>query len=171
MAAPFTEKQAREAIATLVEEASGSERVYSFNCLDYKTRPDGSPDFGHWPGLFSYTDGGAEIVHGWVIRRTARASELRAGCEDFNQLFDVSGFYGFYHDALVTNSANSDDDFGRIVDAVAERFNQGAGNGLITVNGVAVQHYGLQFNALTVLRAGTRLIHFAGGMIELQYLS
>lgn len=171
MAYPFTEKQLRDAIAARIETASGSQRVYSFNCLDYKFKPDGSPDIAHWPGQFTYADGGEEIIHGWVIRRTARVAELRAGCEEMTATYDVHGFFGFSHTGLTSNYSNSDDEFGAIVDAVVAEFNEGAGNGLITVEGVAVQHFGLQMPVLTVMRAGSQLLHFAGGMIETTFLS
>lgn len=165
MSIPFTDKQARAAIAAVVTGSVGTgPKVYPYNVLNYKTDKDGRPDFGEWPGLFTYGEYG-EYIHGWVIKRTAREVDLRAsGCEDLDQFYDVWGYYKFNPDLDSGNS--SDDVFGAIVDDVAEDFNTSS---LITINGVGVLHYGLQFPSLTVLRAGQQLLHFAGGSVRLQY--
>lgn len=170
MAAPFTTQQVMNTLAaTIVEVVGAGPKVYPYNCLDYKSMPDGKPNFGEWPGLFTYGDEG-EYIHGWVIKRTARHSDIReAGCEDGMWPFDLWGFFG-WSDDLIENPTNvftsSDGTFGQIVDNVADRFNRSQ---LIVINGHTVRHEGLQFPALTPLRAGERLLHFAGGHLDLYY--
>lgn len=178
MSLPFTDIQARVRLAELVAEASTSQKVYSFNCLNYKTQPDGNPDFAEWPGLFTYDVGGGNLLtHGWVIRRVARNGEIRAGCEDFIWVYDVYGFYGFSFDNTTENAAsdglpkNSDDTFSAIVESVAAKFNDGQGNGQILINGCNASHEGIQFPVLSIIRAGEKMMHFAGGQIEIQYIT
>lgn len=163
----FTEKQLRTAIAAKVETSSGSNRVYPFNCLNFRIDPKtGRADFSDWIALFSYTSGSTDYIHGWVIRRVGRETELVAGCEIFTATYEVFGFYEFTGGNSTTNS---DDVFSAVVEAVAAEFNTGDGNGLLDVNGETVEHSGLQFPALTVLQAGEKLLHFAGGNITITY--
>lgn len=166
MALPFTDKEARAAIAALVTGAVGVDpKVYPYNVLNYKVDKDMKPDFGEWPAAFTYGATG-EDIHGWVVKRTAREAELRnVGCSDLELGFDVWGFYKF-SPSLNDDGDSSDDLFGAIVDAVAEAVNNSP---IITINSKPVVHSGLQFPALTVLRAGEQFLHFAGGYIGLQY--
>lgn len=170
MSLPFTDKQAREAIAAKLTTAVGAgPKIYPHNCLNYKTDKDGKPDYGQWPKLFAYGASG-ESIHGWVVKRTARQSEIRvSGCEDFTWSYDVWGFYKFSPDRMESPPGNffvSDDVFSGIVESVTAEVNSSS---LITINGIDVLHYGLQFPVLTVLRAGEQLLHFAGGIIDLEY--
>ena len=165
MSLPFTDKQARAAIQALIVGVVGAgPKVYPYNPLAYKYTPDLKPDFSEWPGLFTYGTTG-ESIHGWVVKRTAREADLRnSGCSDLALGFDVWGFHSFNPDLSAGDS--SDDIFGAIVDGVAEAVNASS---VMTINGYAVTHLGLQFPTLTVLRAGQQLLHFAGGYIDLQY--
>jgi hypothetical protein len=155
-------------VAEIVKAASDSPKVYSFNCLSYRIDTDDKPDFSEWPALFTDDDEG-ETIHGWVIKRVGRDSDLRGGCEDFRFYYDVWGFFGFSHDDDTSNANNSDNLFAEIVENVAAAFNQGDGNGQILINGTNAQHFGLQFDVLTVLRAGDKFLHFAGGSLEIVY--
>ena len=169
MANPFTSKQAREAIKATIDTVVGSgPKVYGYNCLDYKVDKDGKPDFSEWPGLFTYGDNG-ELVHGWVITRSELAADLRlAGCQDKNWVFDIKGFYLFRGTRVESPPGvftSSDDEWDVIVDSVADAINT---QSLITINSIPVQHYGVQFKT-TIMRAGNKLLHFAGGILELEF--
>lgn len=166
MSLPFTDKQARAALKASIDGVVGAgPKVYPYNALNYNFTPENKPDFSEWPGLFTYGTSG-ESIHGWVIKRTARSADLRqSGCSDLLLGFDVWGFFKFDPDLDVSGNS-SDDIFNAIVDNVAEAVNASS---VITINGHAVTHLGLQFPSLTVLRAGQQFLHFAGGYIELLY--
>jgi len=169
MAAPFTSKQAKEAAKDKIRTAVGvGPKLYSYNCLDYKVDKDGKPDFGDWPAQFTYGNQ-SQYVHGWTIKRVDLEAGLRMpGCQDKNWLFELTGLY-LFRPELVESSpgiwTSSDDEWDQIVDNVADEINS---NSLIEINGIPVQHFGVQFKT-TVMRCGQKLMHYAGGHWELQF--
>ena len=59
---PFTCKEVRQKFKAIIEEVTGSEKVYSYNCLNFKTDPKtGKPDLSGWVALVTYGDD-AEFV-------------------------------------------------------------------------------------------------------------
>ena len=167
MSLAFTDKQVRAEIAAKIATASGSLRVYPWNCLNFKVDPQsGKADFSDWIGLFNYAVANVSYIHGWVVRRIARESELLNGCENFSWFYEI---YGFYEFVSGNASSNSDDTFSAILETVVASFNSGDQNGLLTVGGTTVNHYGLQFPVITIVQAGEKLLHFAGGKLEIEY--
>lgn len=169
MTAPFTSKQAKESIAgRIITVVGAGPKVYDYNCLDYKVDKDGKPDFSEWPGMFTYGDDG-EFIHGWVVKRVDLGADLRMeGCQDKTWFFEVTGFYGFKPERTETAPGaftSSDDEWDQIVDNVADEINSSS---LITINSLGVLHYGIQFKT-TVMRAGQQLLHYAGGLIEIEF--
>lgn len=156
------DKDIKAVIGAKITKATGSTRVWTFNKLGFKFDKDTKPEFAEWVAIFKESAG----VHGWMITRVERLTELRPGCEDIFSAYAIFGLY--QHDASGTNESNSDDDWNAKLDALAIEFNQGDSNGILTVDTQTLIHNGLNMQ-IGIVRSGENLYHAAFALLETQY--
>lgn len=78
---------------------------------------------------------------------------------DKTSTYDIWGFYGFRSG---TETDNSDNEFGAILDVVANAFTQ---EPKLTLSGGVRDHGLLQFAAITTIDCGEEILHFAQGRL------
>lgn len=147
-----TDKQIRLAIKGLIKNLYPTAQVFAWNALSH--------DLSEWAGMFRTTDGN---THGWIIKRAALDAKRKNPQRD-RQVFpyDVWGFYKFASGENVTETANSDNEFGEIIDTIYEAFKDSYNLGLA---GVVENHDLLQFLNITTLMSGEETLHFAQGRL------
>jgi hypothetical protein len=148
--AAATDQQIREKIAAIIAGATGADaQVYRWNALSH--------NLSDYPSLFRTSAG---LTHGWIIKRASGESKGRMGRHaDKSYTYDIWGFYGFRSG---TESDNSDNEFGAILDEVTEAFVQ---EPKLQLSGGVRAHDLLQYAAITTIDCGEEILHFAQGRL------
>ncbi len=137
-----TDQEVRHAIKGIIGEADTDAVIYEWNALSH--------DLAEWPGLFGSSR------HGWIIKRSAIATEWKhGGRERPVWSYDLWFFYGF---RTGKEGDNSDDEVGVILDAV--------GSGLkasprLGIDDEIEKHELLQVKQNTTINCGEETLHFA----------
>lgn len=148
----ITEKQLREKIVALIETICPTAKVFRRNVL--------TADRAKWAGLFRHESNGQTVTHGWIVRRAKVESDDSESYE--RHTFEILGFYGF---AFGSASANSEDEWQTVIDDLREAFD--ARRELDLEEVADVNHHGLQFPAIGLIRVGeNEFLHFAGGRLQ-----
>lgn len=147
----ITEKQLREKIVALIETTAPAAKVFRRNVL--------TSDRAKWAGLFRHELDGQTVTHGWIVRRVKVESNDSKTFD--SHTFEILGFYGF---AFGTAQTNSEDEWQTVIDNLREAFD--AKRELDLEDEADVNHHGLQFSAIGLIRVGeNEFLHFAGGRL------
>lgn len=160
MAIPVSDKEIRQRLAEIIAPLVSTDKVYSWNVLRTTEPNDIRKAITEWLPHFQTDD----KTFGIVIKRAERTSEGAGGdCSNFLIAYDVWAFYGYYSTDEDTNSEN---DFGEIIDTLADALPAAK---TFQVGTTEVFSYGLQFPVISLLFGSEEMVHFAGGRIELSF--
>lgn len=145
------DKTVRNKIKAILQPSYATAVIYPFNALSHE-RSD-------WPALLRKTDG---TVHGWIIKRAESASTFKTPVKTRDVYeYDLWAFYSFRANASETS--NSDDEFGEILDTAFEALKA---KPILDLDGVVDRHDLLQFARITTINCGEETLHFAQGRLS-----
>ncbi len=145
------DKTIRNKIKAILQPSYPEAVIYPFNALSH--------DSSDWPGLLRKADG---TTHGWIIKRSESASSFKTPVKTRDvYAYDLWAFYTFRAGASETN--NSDDEFGQILDTAFEDLKA---KPILDLDGMVDRHELLQFARITTVNCGEETLHFAQGRLS-----